>query len=183
MHRQGQGVVASTVRRELGTLTKMLRLAYKNGKLLRLPLLDKPTEGAPRPGFFEREQFGAVRRRLPEDLQVAVTIAHTYGWRMQSEVLALERCHVDLGAGTLRRDAGSTKNGAGRVVYLTAEIRRLVTEQLERVDELQRELKRIIPYVFPHFAGSPQRRGTRRCDFRKAWATACLASGTWWPRA
>ena len=45
-----------------------------------------------------------------------------------------------------------------------------------RVDELQRELKRIIPYVFPHFAGSPQRRGARRCDVRKAWATACAAA-------
>ena len=42
----------------------MLRLAYKNGKLIRLPLLDKPKEGAPRDGFFEREQFQAVRRQL-----------------------------------------------------------------------------------------------------------------------
>ena len=83
---------------------------------------------------------------------------------------------TDLAAGTLRLDPGTTKNGAGRVVYLTPEIRRPVTDQLGRVDELQRELKRIIPYVFPHFAGSPQRRGARRCDFRKAWATACAAA-------
>lgn len=40
--RQGQGMKPATIRRELGTLTKMLRLAYENGKLLRLPLVHKP---------------------------------------------------------------------------------------------------------------------------------------------
>jgi len=108
---------------------------------------------------------------------VGVSIAYTYGWRMQSEVLALERRHVDFDAGTLRLDPGTTKNGEGRMVYLTPEVRRLLAEQFGRVDELQRELKRIIPYVFPHFAGTPKRRGARRCAFRKAWATACTAAG------
>ena len=84
---------------------------------------------------------------------MGVSIAYTCGWRMQSEVLALERRHVDFDAGTLRLDPGTTKNGEGRMVYLTPEVRRLLAEQLGRVDELQRELKRIIPYVFPHFAG------------------------------
>jgi hypothetical protein len=89
--RQEQKAVGSTIRRELGTLTKLLRLAYQNGKLMRLPMLQKPKEGSPREGFFEREQYEAVRRRLPVALQAAVTIAYTYGWRMQSEVLTLER--------------------------------------------------------------------------------------------
>src|SRR5947209_5175430 len=61
---------------------------YRNKKLLRVPLLDKPKEGPARSGFFEKDQFSAVRRHLPDDLQVAVSIAYTYGWRMQSEVLA-----------------------------------------------------------------------------------------------
>jgi hypothetical protein len=112
VHRQGQGVVAGTIRRELGTLTKMVRLAYKNRKLRHLPLLEKPKEGPARTGFFERDQFAALRRHLPEDLQVAVTIAYTYGWRTQDEVLKLERRHVDLGAGTLRLDTRRTARGA-----------------------------------------------------------------------
>lgn len=113
--RRGEGVVGATIRRELGTLTKMLRLAYQNGKLLRLPMLRKPKEGPPREGFFEREQYEAVRRRLPDDLGVAVTLAYTYGWRMQSEVLTLERRQLDLEVGTLRLDPGSTKNDEGRI--------------------------------------------------------------------
>jgi len=72
------------------------------------------------------------------DLQVAVTIAHTFGWRMQSEVLALDRRHVDLAAGTLCLDAAMTKTDTPRVVYLTPELRTLLTEQIARVHALER---------------------------------------------
>jgi integrase len=176
LRRQEQGVVGATIRRELGTLTRMLRLAYKNGKLLRLPLLDKPKEGPPLEGFFEREQYEAVRRRLPVDLQAAVTIAYTFGWRMQSEVLSLERRQVDLEAGTLRLDPGQTKNDEGRVVYLTPELKALLGAQMARVEALQRQLGRIVPFLFPRL-GKGTRAGQRRGDFRKAWASACKAAG------
>ncbi len=176
LHREEQSVVGSTIRRELGTLTKMFRLAYRNGKLLRLPLLDKPKEGPQREGFFEREQYQAVRRRLPEDLQVSVTIAYTFGWRMQSEVLALERRQLDLEAGTLRLDPGQTKNDEGRVVYLTPELKTLLGGQVARVEALQRRLGRIVPFLFPRL-GKGKRAGQRRGDFGKAWTTACRAAG------
>jgi hypothetical protein len=84
--RQKKGAANGTINRELATLSRMLRLAYKNGKLLRLPVIERLKESAPRQGFFERDQFLGVRRRLPEDLQVAVTIAYVFGWRMYSEV-------------------------------------------------------------------------------------------------
>jgi len=77
--RRRKGAAAGTIRRELGTLTKMLRLAYQNGKLARLPFFHKPKEAAPRGGFFKRPQYEAVRRHLEPDLQVAVTIAYTLG--------------------------------------------------------------------------------------------------------
>jgi hypothetical protein len=44
--------------------------------LLCLPVIRKLRESAPREGFFEREQFQEVRRRLPEDLRVAVSLAY-----------------------------------------------------------------------------------------------------------
>jgi hypothetical protein len=94
----------------------MLRIAYEASKLFRLPALRKLKEAGPRQGFFEREQFAAVRRHLqPADLQLAVTIAYTYGWRMQSEVLTLERRQLDLKAATLRLEPGTTKNDEGRI--------------------------------------------------------------------
>ena len=76
---------------------------------------EEPKEGPPREGFFERDQYEAVRRLLSADLQAAVAIAYTCGWRMQSEVLTLERRQLDLEAGTLRLEPGTTKNDEGRV--------------------------------------------------------------------
>lgn len=176
VHRHGEGAVGATIRRELSTLTKVLRLAYENGKLVRLPILHKPKEGPPREGFFERDQYEAVRRRLAPDLQVAVAIAYTFGWRTQSEVLTLERRQLDLEAGTLRLEPGTTKNDEGRLVYLTPELRALLAAQVERIRAVERKTGRIIPYLFPYLSG-PHRLGRRRRDFRKAWATACRDSG------
>ncbi len=153
----------------------MLRLAYEHGMLLRLPILRKLKEAPPREGFFEPAAYLAVRRRLPEDLQLAVTIAYTYGSRMRSEVVALARRQVDLDAGTLRLEPGSTKNDDGRLVYLTPELKALLAGHVERVKALERRLGRILPMLFPHFTG--RRAGTPRREFRKAWATAYKAAG------
>ncbi len=60
----------------------MLRLEYQREKVAKLPVIHKLTEAAPRSGFFERNDFDAVRRQLQSDLLCAVTIAHSYGWRM-----------------------------------------------------------------------------------------------------
>jgi integrase len=129
----------------------------------------------PRQGFFEPDQFEAVRRLLRPDHQLAVRIAHAFGWRMQSEVLTLERRQVDLEAGTLRLEPGTTKNDDGRVVYLTPELKALIGTQLERVRSLVRETGQIIPYLFPHLKGP--HRGKRLQDFKKAWKTACVKAG------
>jgi len=95
---------------------------------------------------------------------------------MKSEVLTLTLSQVDLSAGTLRINPGGSKTGEGRVVYLSAEVRMLVEEQLERVRTLSRKLGRVIPYLFPHLtAGHFQ--GERIRDFRKSWASACKATG------
>jgi integrase len=173
--RQGEQVANGTINRELAVLSRMLRLAYDNNKLLRLPRLRHLEEAAPRSGFFEREQYEAVRQHLPEDLQAAVAIAHTFGWRMQSEVLILELRQVDLEAGTIRLDPGATKNDEGRVVYLTPELRGMLTAQVARVMDLMRERGAVIPYLFPHLTGRHQ--GQRRREFRKAWKTACKRAG------
>jgi integrase len=173
--RRRKGAAGGTIRRELGTLTKMLRLAYQNGKLARLPLFQKPKEAAPRGGFFEWPQYEAVRRQLERDLQVAVTIAYTFGWRMQSEVLALERRHLDLEAGTLRLDPGMAKNEEGRLVYLTPELRTLLVDQLERIKDLEKSREEIVRWLFPH--RGPRLAGKRIRDFRKAWVEACKAAG------
>ena len=91
-------------------------------------------------------------------------------------MLSLERRQLDLETGTLRLELGTTKNDEARTVYITPELRTMLAAQLERVDQLSRRIKRIVPYVFPHLGGR-RRRGERRGDFRKAWETACKNAG------
>ncbi len=172
--RQAAGLTNGTINRELSMLGKMLRFAKKGRKVLHLPVIYKLKEAPPRQGFFEPEQYQAVRRHLREDLQVAVTIAYSYGWR-RSEILTLTLAQVDLKAGTLRLEPGTTKNEEGRLVYLTPELRSLLTAQIERVRRLERRLGGISPYLFPHLNRPHQ--GTRIRNFSKAWRNACKRAG------
>jgi integrase len=148
---------------------------HGHGKLLRLPVIRKLKEAGPRQGFFERDQYDAVRRRLPVDLQVIVDVACTFGWRMQSEVLTLERRQLDLDAGTIRLDPGTTKNDDGRLVYLPAAFKAQLVAQVERVRTLERRLERIVPHLFLHLSG--RRQGERIGDFVTRWRTACWKAG------
>ena len=145
--RQEQGISNSTINRELAVLIKMLKLGYERGKVIRRPIIHKLKEPPPRQGFFEQKEFEAVRRHLPQPLTLAVTLAYTYGWRMQSEVLTLERRNIDLEKGTIRLGPGTTKNDEGRLVYLTGELKSHLELQLKRVDELGWKLGGIIRII------------------------------------
>ena len=101
-----------TINIELALLKRMLRLAARNGKLVRVPPIDMLKDAPAREGFFEAHQYDAVRRHLPEDLRAAVTIAFTFGWR-KSEILSLERRHLDLRAGTLRSIQATRRTARG----------------------------------------------------------------------
>jgi integrase len=174
IRRHGEQASNATINRELAVLRRMLRLGYANEKVHRLPVIERLKEADPRAGFFEDHQYEAVRALLKPDHYLATTIAFTYGWR-KNEVLKLERSQLDLKAGTLRLEPG-TKNGDGRLVFLTAELKSLLGAHLERIKAVERQTGRIIPYLFPHLRGS-RRLGRRRYDFRKAWETACRRAG------
>jgi len=53
----------------------------------------------------------------------------------------------------------------GPLAYVPVELRSMVAEQLQRVDELQRNPGRVIQFVFPHLAGPHC--GDRIVEFRK----------------
>jgi integrase len=176
--RQDQRAANGTINRELAILGRMLRLAYEHGKLLRVPVIHKLKEAAPRSGFFERAAYEKVRQHLRPDLQCAAAIEYELGWRCQSEVLTLERNQVNLIEGTIRLKPGSTKNDEGRVAYLPDGLKTEIAAQIERVRALEVNLGRVIPYLFPHLkAGRQYRQGDRIEDFKKSWATACVKAG------
>jgi integrase len=58
---------------------------------------------------------------------------------------------------------------------MTPDLGRLVTAQVARVRELEREMGRIIPWLFPHL--KKPFRGERRRDYVDAWKNACKKTG------
>ena len=59
--RQGEGVANATINRELAALKRALSLALKAERIQRAPYIEMLQEDNVRKGFFEREQFEAIR--------------------------------------------------------------------------------------------------------------------------
>lgn len=88
-------------------------------------------------------------------------------------VLPLPWRQVDVAAGTVRLDTGTTKNGEGRLLPMTQELRALLEARREYNDAVQRGKGEIIPWapwVF-HRDGKPIK------SFRRDWRTACKRAG------
>jgi integrase len=120
------GVSNAELNRELTILKRIVSLALQAGKLLHEPHIPLLRENNTHTGVFEPEQFTSVQAHLPAALQPIVEFAYITGWRIASEVLPLEWRNVDFAAGEVRLDAGTTKNGEGRVFPVTDDLRALV---------------------------------------------------------
>jgi integrase len=168
--RQEEHAKNSTINRELAALKRAFSLGIEAGKVTQKPKVTMLRENNIRTGFFEREQFEAVQAKLAEPLRAVVHFAYVTGWRIQSELLPMQWRQIALDAGTVRLDAGTTKNGEGRVFRFTAELRAILEAQRAYTDAVQREHGIICPWVF-------HRNGKRILFFRKAWRNACQAAG------
>ena len=168
--RQGDGARNATINRELAALRRAFSLACQAGRLFVRPHIPMLQERNIRQGFFERDQYQAVLRHLPDELRPLITFAYITGWRVRSEVQPLQWPQVDFEAGTIRLEPGTTKNQEGRTFYMTPELRALLVAQWEWTRDLQRRTGRIIPWVF-------HRKGQRIREFKRAWATACRLAG------
>ena len=169
--RQAQGASNATVNRELAVLKRAFTLAIVAGSLSSRPPIPLLRENNARRGFFETEQFAAVRRHLRPDLADFTTFLYVTGWRWRSEVAALRWSQVDVDAGEIRLEPGTTKTGEGRVFPFTAELRTLLERRRVVTREREKTLGRIIPHVFTRKSGEPIR------GLRKAWTTACRTAG------
>ena len=75
--RQEAEAANATINRELAALKRMFSLAIQAGKLLHKPHIPMLRERNVRQGFFEREQFFAVRGYLAPQLRGLVTFAES----------------------------------------------------------------------------------------------------------
>jgi len=193
-HRQKEGIVRhkgkrkgerlrdvsnAEINRELQTLKRIFRLAMEQGRIASRPHIKLLKESAPRSGFFEPAQFEAVVRHLPVEIKPVIRFAYHTGWRIASEVLPLEWRQVDFAAGEVRLDAGTTKNGEGRVVHMSRALRTVLEGQRDEHERLK-QAGHICPSVF--FREVADGRGGEKSpqpivNLTKAWRLACRLAG------
>jgi integrase len=171
--RQAAGAANATINRELAALKRLFNLAKRARRILadNVPHIEMLQEDNIRTGFFERDQFEAMRAALPAELRAVVTFAYLTGWR-KNEILSLDWRQVDFAAGTVTLDPGTTKNRDGRVFPFAAlpELKALLEAQRDETSALEREKAVIIAPVF-------HRSGARIVSIDGAWRTACTAAG------
>jgi integrase len=134
------------------------------------PYIPMLVEANTRRGFFEADQFQAVREELAPELARVVSVAYITGWRISSEILTRQRHHVDLANGWLRLEPGEGKTGQGRMFPLLPQLRAVLEEQLEDTRKVETSSGRIIPWLF-------HRKGEPIVSFRRAWKGACKRAG------
>lgn len=163
-YRLDQGASNATINRELSAIKRMFNLASSctPPKVAQVPYIPMLKEQNVRRGFFEHDEFLALREALPPHLKGMVTFAYKSGWRV-GEITGLTWNMVDLKQGVARLEAGTTKNGDGRTIYLDAELADVFREQFRN-----RQLG--CPYVF-------HRRGAKIGRFDKSWHRACKRAG------
>jgi integrase len=159
----------ATVNRELSALKRILRLGARQTppKVARVPYIPMFKENNVRKGFFEHDEFLALRNALPFHLRTFVTFGYKTGWRI-SEIAKLQWPQVDLKQGIVRIETGETKNDEARTIYLDDELRGMLIRQWND----RKRAGKVMPYVFLN------KEGTDRIKrFDKAWKSACKDSG------
>jgi site-specific recombinase XerD len=167
--RLDDGAAPATVQIELMALRRMFTLAVRAGRLPQSPHVETmgPLNNA-RQGFFEEVDFTALLAELPDYLRPVMRFAYHTGWRVQSEVLPLTWRQVDLQAGIVRLEPGTTKNDEGREFPFDAlpQLKAVLDERRAETSALEKATGAIIPWVF-HHDGRPIR------SYRRAWTSAC----------
>ena len=174
--RQAAGASNASINRDLIILKRMCTLAMQSGKLMVRPYIPLLKEANIRRGFFEPEQFQSVKSHLPSYMQGIAAFACITGWRTPSEILPLEWRQVDLKAGEVRLDAGTTKNGEARTFPLTRELRRVLEDQQQIAEDLTAR-GIIARYVFCYTLGERAGRRITESGFNKQWRKARVAAG------
>ena len=160
-----EGAAPATVNRELAVLRRMLNFGHRAAppKVKIVPYIALLKENNVRKGFVEDSEFRKLTGNATELwLRTFLELGSTYGWR-SAELLGLRVRQVNLEQRTIRLDTGTTKNGEGREVAMTAKVAELLRAAIAG--------KKAEDFVLTRSSGRRVR------DFRRAWWNLCTAAG------
>ena len=162
--RQGAGAANSTINRELAALKRMYRLGLASTppKVYRVPSFPHLAENNMRTGFLEDNHYRKLVEGSDLWFRAMVEVGRTYSWRI-SELREMKVRQVNLLNRTIRLEPGTTKNGEGREVSMTAAVYELLGGCTGG--------KGADDYVFTRPDGKAVR------DFRELWRNACVTAG------
>lgn len=165
--RRALGRKNSTINNELAVLRRAFKLGAEcePPKVLRVPKISELEVNNTRKGFFEHEDFEAIRAQLPKEIAAVLEFAYYTGCR-RGEILSLLWAQHDPKAGVIRLNPGETKNKDARVIPLTGALADLMNRTRAERDELWPWSK----FIFT-------RAGYRIKDFRGSWDAALEKSG------
>jgi integrase len=157
----------ATINRELALLKHAFYLGWKSTprKVASVPYIPMLEEHNVRKGFFEHDQFIAMRAGLPEYLRPVLTFAYYTGCR-RGEILALQWSQVDLTERVVRLEPGTTKNDEARNLPLTSEL----YETLSMQKSIREAKYPSCRWVFFNESGG------RIGRFQRSWRTACTTA-------
>lgn len=157
----------ASLNRELACLKRALNLAAKSTppKLFRVPHIPMLEERNVRKGFFEREEFLAVRAAAPDYLKPLITAAFYTGMR-KGELLCLRWNQVNLNERTIQLHPQETKNEEARKIFMPEALYQCLSAQ-----------KMLRDFQCPDCLFVFFRDGMPIKSFRDAWNKACRDIG------
>jgi integrase len=166
--RQDEEAENSTINRELSSLKRMFNLARQMTppKANNLPYIVRLQENEPRQGYFEHEEYLALKDALPSYLRAIITMAYHTGMRRE-EILGLQWSQVDMKEGRIALKPEDTKTKESRVIYMEGEL--LEVMRYQKIFRDYHHPK--CPWVFYDSDGG------RIQLFRKTWHNACNKVG------
>ncbi|MGA7558277.1 MAG: tyrosine-type recombinase/integrase [Terriglobales bacterium] len=175
--REEEKASGPSINRELALLKRAFHLGMRctPPKVRACPVMPTYKESDGRKGFLEDAQYTLLARECSKVglwLRALLTTAYSFAFR-KGELLSLRVKQIDLANGTIRLEAGMTKNGEGRIVKLTREVATLLTACVigKKPDD----------FVFTR-PDKKRKDGTLAKGgpvegFRKVWESVCCSSG------
>lgn len=168
LQRQGEGAENGTINRELAALKRMFTLAshMTPPKVSSVPYIPHLEENNVRQGYFEHNEYIALRKALPVYLKPIISMAYHTGMRKE-EILGLQWDQVDLLEGKITLKPEDTKTKESRIIYMEGELLGVI--------KFQRALRdNKFPSCLWVFFGET---GERIKSFRWSWDAGCIEAG------
>jgi integrase len=168
LQRQEEGAQNGSINRELGHLRRAFSLGRDSTppKVKIVPKIKNLPEGKPRQGFVEDAEFNRLIKAANNLFErLFLELAFSYGWR-RSEIIGLRVNQINFIDRTIRLHPGSTKNGEGREVAMTAKVEELLRAAVAG--------KRPNHFVLTREGQPPDKPVS---DFRVAWGHLCVRAG------